>query len=67
MRRSRRAVDPDTPEAALQAAAAALDAGHAPRAREIAQAVLRRAQGHDLHVEAQALASLARGGPKPTP
>ena len=59
MRRSRRAVDPDTPEAALQAAAAALDAGHAPRAREIAQAVLRRAQGHDRHVEAQALASLA--------
>jgi len=49
----------DTPDVALTAAYAALDAGQLQQAREFAQSVLKEAKGVDLHLEARALSCLA--------
>jgi diguanylate cyclase (GGDEF)-like protein len=51
----------DTPDGILGAAYAALDEGRIERARELAQLVLERAKGVDLHAEARALSCLAHG------
>ena len=49
----------DTPDVALTAAYAALDAGQLQQARDLAQSVLLEAKGVDLHLEARALSCLA--------
>ena len=49
----------DTPDVALTAAYAALDAGQLQQARDFAQSVLLEAKGVDLHLEARALSCLA--------
>ena len=49
----------DTPDVALTAAYAALDAGRLQQARDFAQSVLLEAKGVDLHLEARALSCLA--------